>query len=148
MKTAAFIALSLFLGSTNAHAYLTGDAKSPEADRAMAHGIRSVNLYSGYQVHTITTDGNSFREYVSTSGVVFCVAWNGIARPDLSQLFGPYYAEYLEAERSTQKPKGRSEMTVVSPNLKVSHFGHMRAIRGRACVPAQVPSGFDLTLVQ
>ena len=118
MKTAAFIALSLFLSSTSALAYLAGDRNSPEADRVKAHGMRSVNLYSGYQVHTITAEGNTFREYISSSGVVFCVAWNGIGRPDLSQLFGPYYAEYLEAERATQKPKGRSEMTVVSQNLK------------------------------
>ncbi len=148
MKSATLLSLVVLIASQSAFARLGDSESSAESDRQALHGIRKVNLRTGYKIHEITTDANVIREFVSPSGAIFAVAWNGLSHPDLTQLFGTYYAEYVEAERATPKPKGRAELTVTSQNMKSARFGHMRAVHGKAWIPALVPSGFDLSLIQ
>ena len=83
------------------------------------------------------------REYVASSGVVFGVAWNGLIRPDLTQLLGAYANEYHEALRRIlhSKGKGRNRLDVKTNRVVVQQWGHMRNLRGRAYVPSLIPSG-------
>jgi hypothetical protein len=148
MKIATLLSLILLIASQSAFARLGDGESSAEQDRKAFHGIRKVHLYTGYKVHEVTTDGTVIREFVSSSGTIFAVAWNGLSHPDLTQLFGTYYSEYIEAERATPRPKGRAEMKVNSQNIISVRFGHMRAVRGKAWIPALVPNGFDLSLIQ
>src|SRR5271156_1611294 len=48
-----------------------------------------------YTVEQISTpSGVTVNEYLSPDGTVFAVSWRGPGPPDLSQLFGSYFAEY------------------------------------------------------
>jgi hypothetical protein len=131
-----------------AHASLGESEASVETDRAAIHGVRRVSVLPAGRVHEITTDSNHIREWVRPDGVVFCVAWDGLAHPDLTVIFGTYYPEYLAAEQATPNPKGRAPKLIKSTNLFSIRGGHMRDVHGKACIPALVPPGFDLNQVE
>ena len=48
----------------------------------------TITVHNGYTVHELTLAGTVLREYVSPSGIVFGIAWNGLTHPDLSSLAG------------------------------------------------------------
>jgi hypothetical protein len=82
------------------------------------------------------------REFVSSAGKVFAVAWQGPIHPDLQQLLGTYYEQYtqaVQAQRATRK--GRGPLLIQEPGLVVQVSGHMRAFVGRAYVPQMMPAG-------
>jgi hypothetical protein len=136
------------IAASVAQASLGDSDSSAEADRVAFHGVRNVAVVNGLRVHEITTDSRVIREYVSPAGIVFAVSWKGISHPDLTQLFGGYYQEYIEAERATPKVKGRGEMTVISKNVHAVRAGHMRAVLGKAWIPSLAPPGFDPSQMQ
>ena len=87
-------------------------------------------------VHELKTAGTTVREYVSPAGMVFGVAWQGTAMPDLRQLLGAYFDQYVAtaAARRTR----RAPVLIELPGLVVSQAGtcgHLRARRicPRAC---------------
>ncbi len=72
-----------------AFAALGGNAASVEADRAQINGSVQQRQTSSYTVHEITgASGTVLREYVSSNGNVFGVAWHGQFAPDMHQLLG------------------------------------------------------------
>jgi hypothetical protein len=81
------------------------------------------------------------REYVSTSGVVFGIAWNGLIHPNLTQLLGSYAGEYQEALLQTPRIKGSRHLQVKTSGVVVEKWGHMRNLQGRAYVPSLIPPG-------
>src|SRR6266540_2269840 len=82
-------------------------------------------------------------EFVGPSGVVFAVAWGGVSRPDLSVLLGSYAAPYRRAVAQSGPTRRRSRR-VQSGGAVVETWGHMRALHGRAWVPALIPPGVTL----
>lgn len=92
-----------------------------------------------YAVHEIDTGVTRVREYVSASGVVFGVAWDGVTRPDLDTLFGSYAAAWREADRQVPRSPGRRHRAVATGNLVVEQWGHMRNLKGRAYDQALLP---------
>jgi hypothetical protein len=99
-----------------------------------------------YEIHQLKTDAVIVKEFASKSGVVFGLSWSGNVQPDLSQLLGSYRSEYFQALSESQShPRSlrpRSSRRVIrGPHLIVEHYGHMRAIRGRAYVPDLLPEG-------
>src|SRR5579884_3286353 len=107
--TMAFICAALALAiPLRAPAALGGDVSSVEADTAQFHGTVRVMKMTTHTVHEIrTTTGVTVREYVSPSGRVFGVAWQGRANPDLQQVLGPYYEQMMEASRSAGPVRGQ-----------------------------------------
>jgi hypothetical protein len=87
------------------------------------------------------------REYVSPSGIVFAIAWNG-SQPDLSQLLGSYEKQYRQALKDTPRQPGVRRLRVKAPEVVVETWGHMRNLRGRAYAPALIPSGVTLDEIQ
>jgi len=99
---------------------------------------------SAYNLHQIQTPtGTAIREYVSPSGKVFAVAWNGPWQPDLRQLLGSHFAEYQQALQSSNR-KSRGPISIQLPDLVVELSGHMRSFSGRAYLVDQVPAGVSL----
>jgi len=123
---------------------LGDDERSVEVDRRALSGDKSVATTGSYRVYEIHTNSRqTVREYVSLTGSVFAITWRGARQPDLSQLFGTYYNEYLAAERVTPPSVGRAPRTTESTNVRVHKFGHMGDVRGKAYIPMFVPDGVD-----
>jgi hypothetical protein len=118
---------------------------SIQSDRkALSAAQRGTAIQNGFTVQEIKSGSTTVREYVSPSGVVFGVAWNGLMRPDLTQLLGAYSNEYHEALRRIPHNRGRSRLEVKTNRVVVQQWGHMRNLRGRAYVPSLIPSGVSV----
>jgi Protein of unknown function (DUF2844) len=125
-----------------AEAALGGSADSVTTDRkALSAAHRSTTTRAGYTIQEIASDATTVREYVSTTGVVFAVAWNGLMHPDLTTLLGSYSGEYQTALRKTSRKHGLRRQHVQSEQIVVEKWGHMRNLQGRAYVPALIPAG-------
>jgi hypothetical protein len=82
--------------------------------------------------------GTLVREFVSPQGKVFGVAWQGPVKPDLQQVLGSYYDEFM---KNAPQRRAHGPVTIEAPGLVVQFGGHMRALTGRAYVPEMVPDG-------
>jgi hypothetical protein len=97
---------------------------------------------SNYIVRDTTlATGTRVREYVSGSGVVFAVTWDGPFLPDLKALLGKYFDTML-AESAAVPRAGRARVVVSRPEVVINSGGHMRAFEGSAWIPAEFPAGF------
>lgn len=103
--------------------------------------------HDGYTVERMQSPANQVREFVSPSGVVFGVAWDGLSHPDLGRLLGSYAPEY---RRAAAKPSttGRRHRRVTTGRLVVETWGHMRSLHGRAWVTSLVPRGVSADVVR
>ena len=97
--------------------------------------LRNTSIHE-FQSETITV-----REYVSPSGVVFGIAWNGLTHPDLIPLLGSYASEHQKAASHIKRQPGHKYVKVESDNVVVEKWGHMRNLQGRAYAPALIPQG-------
>jgi len=126
----------------HAEAALGGTAASVTADRTALSAVhRATTTRSAYTVQEFQSNSTTVREYVSSSGVVFAVAWNGRVHPDLTTLLGSYAGEYRTALRQTPRTWGLRRQQVQSDQVVVEKWGHMRNLQGRAYSPALIPSG-------
>lgn len=143
-------AASLWLAlPTAAKAALGESVDTVEADRAALHGRAVAKIArKNFTVHEVQAGSTLVREYVSPSGVVFAVAWNGLSQPDLQPLLGAYHAEYADARRKALVHAGRRHQTLESDHVIVETWGRMRDLHGRAYVAALVPPGIDLHDIQ
>ena len=115
------------------------------SDEKALSAVRSAAaVRNGYTVHEIQSNLNTVREYVSPSGVVFGIAWNGRGHPDLTPLLGSYAGEYNEARRTTPREPGRRSSSVRTDRIVVEKWGHMRNLQGRAYAPALIPPGVSV----
>jgi len=151
MKMRLFYALFLSLGLSvailgtvqQAQATLGESSDSITLDRKALSAVRraATTARSGYTVHEIASGSTVVREYVSPSGIVFGIAWNGLIHPDLTQLLGAYAGEYEEVLRQTPRQPGRRRLQVKTNRVVVEKWGHMRNLQGRAYVRALIPPG-------
>jgi hypothetical protein len=119
-----------------------GDAATPiTADQATGTTVvRRAVPARNYTVQDIqAADGTTVREYVAPDGKVFAVTWSGPVMPDLEQLFGAHFQSY-RGEVQSRRP-GRGPLRIDRGDLVVESGGHMRAFRGRAYLPQQLPTG-------
>ena len=102
---------------------------------------------SGVTAQSVTTPGGVLvTEYVS-QGVVFAVTWNGPVMPDLPSLLAdafPALRAWLDAHPAPPNRPVRMD----TAQLVVHAGGHMRAFKGLAYLPAQVPPGYDITQLE
>lgn len=142
---AAMITSCLGLTERQAHAAL-GEAVASVADdrRVLGASHTGTSSHGLYTVETMTSGSGTVREYVSASGVVFAVAWNGVAHPDLRSLLGSFANEYESALARTARAPGRRHQQVRTERVVVERWGHMRDLHGRAYVPALVPADVSI----
>lgn len=133
-----------------AWASLGGDTASIEADQIHLQGTRKMIAAQNYTVHEIQAPGGAVvREYVSSSGKVFAVAWHGPWPPDLHQLLGSYSEQYVQAVKAQSGTRmGRRPLIVEQPGLVVHAGGHPRAFAGMAYVPENLPQGLRAEDIQ
>jgi hypothetical protein len=132
-----------------AHAALGGSSDTITADRKALQAVhRTTTPHNGYTVVEVASDATTVREYVSPSGVVFGIAWNGYVHPDLKQLFGSYWGEYSAARQKSAHLFGRKRQQITTENIVVEKWGHMRNLQGRAFVPGLVPVGMNVNEIK
>lgn len=133
------IATLAMTASQSATAALGGNAATVVADQVHINGKLVVSQMQEYTVHEIQApSGTVVREFASPAGTVFGVAWSGPTMPDLRQVLGPYFDQYIRA--AAQRTR-RGPVLIEQPGLVVQSGGHMRAFVGKAYVPQAVPQG-------
>ncbi len=123
-----------------ARAVLGDSAASVLTDQARMKGtLRSVDR-GAYVMHEISTTTGAVREFVSPSGAVFGVAWEGQFPPDFQHLLGPYYEQANQA--ASQRPRARrAPIVIATPGLVFQETGHPRTFHGQAYIPQLLPQG-------
>jgi len=125
---------------TLAWAALGGDESSVQADQAQMGASVRITRAATHTVHELQAPGGLVvREYVSPSGTVFGIAWQGASKPDLKQLLGGHFEEVQQAVQ--RRGVRRGPVVINEPGVVFEMGGHMRAFAGRAYLPQLLPSG-------
>jgi Protein of unknown function (DUF2844) len=129
-----------------AHAALGDHISSVDADRVRLKASARMTQRAAYTLHELQSDnGVVVREFVSPAGTVFGVAWQGPALPDLQQVLGTHFDEYVQALR---QKRARGPRAARYGNLIVQVSGHQRAITGRAYLADAIPANVNAEEVQ
>ena len=105
--------------------------------------VNSTTEHLTYRIHEISLpSGTLVREFVAQSGGVFAITWQGPTMPNLRQLLGKYFEDYVAAAKST--PLGRRRIDIAAADLVVHASGHMRAFSGIAYIPKSIPNGVSV----
>ena len=141
LLVAAFAA-AVFLSSP-ASAALGGSLASVDDDQKQSQCVRrSTQVYGSYSVYELQTgNGSVIREYVSSAGTVFGVAWEGPNLPNMRQILGSFYGQFEQIASQRRQAHQRGPLVIEEPGLVVYSGGHMRAYIGKAFVPSLVPAG-------
>jgi hypothetical protein len=124
-------------------ATLGEDVATVENDRIQMKAQVRTTAVAGYTVQVIENpSGTTLREYVSTTGKVFAIAWNGPVLPNFRQALGKYFDDYNSGASSPHV--GRRHVTVERTDLVVHSSGRMRAFSGNAYVPSLLPTNFSV----
>ena len=115
-----------------------------------AAGASSSSGTAPYTVRQTTlASGTLVREYLTSGGTVFGVAWDGPQMPDLSALFGSYFPQYASAVRANREAgRVRGPGVVEQQGLVVHSGGHMGAFSGQAWLPQALPAGVAASDIQ
>jgi len=142
----AILLLALGLPAA-AFAALGGDESSVQADQAQLHASLHTTQTAAYTVHELqASTGHVVREYVSPSGTVFGVTWQGPTKPDLRQLLGSHFDEVKPATPAARVRRG--PVVIHQPGLVLEMGGHVRAFAGRAYIPELVPAGVQADTIR
>ena len=116
---------------------------SVQTDVARLRGTITVTSHANYNLHEIQLpSGTLVREFAGSDGKVFAVAWNGPTVPDLRDILGQYFDNYVTAAKAQHS--GHHHLQIRQSGLVVSAGGHMRAFSGLAYLPQAVPSGVSV----
>lgn len=133
---------------------LGGDFVSVQADQAHMQGTLRSTAMASCTVHEIqSSSGTVVREYVASSGAaagkVFAIGWKGPWPPDMRQVLGGYFDQYVQAAKAHNAAHmGRRPLVIEEPGLVLQVGGHPRGFVGRAYVPGMLPAGVSAEEVQ
>ena len=143
------LSIAMLMTVQDALAALGESVDSVESDRETLTAVRgAMTAHRDYTVHVIKTDSTVIREYVSPSGIIFAIAWNGLVHPDLTGLLGSYVGEYQEALRQTPRKQGHRQLQVKTNRVVVQKWGHIRDMKGRAYAPDLIPPGVSIDAIK
>jgi len=126
--------------AASAFAALGGDLSSIQADQARLRASERIIPTQKYTVHEMqTARGTLIRQFVSPGGTVFAVSWQGSA-PDLQQLLGDYFDQYVQAAQAQPGRRARG-IHIDTGDFVLESGGHMRFVTGRAFLRSKLPSG-------
>jgi hypothetical protein len=161
IATALVLSCSL-LATQSAHAALGGAPMTPPTDASVSNRVvqpggsattgaqsvmRSASSSASSASYTVreTTFGNGtvVREYLAADGSVFGIAWRGPQMPDLNNLLGSFFPQYVAGVKAVRAARGggRGPVSVDQSGLVVRSGGHMGAFAGQAWLPAALPAG-------
>jgi hypothetical protein len=147
MKIFAGVLVLFFLGSVPAWAVLGEYENSITVDQQRMHAQLHQTIRQGYSIKQLSSvDGRTVREYVSSAGLVFGVAWQGPTMPNLQQLTGSYFTQVKHAAQSHRRRGG--PFIIRAKDFVLVSGGHMRSFRGMAYVPSLLPSGVTAEVIR
>jgi len=124
-----------------AFATLGEDVSSVQSDQTRMKAAVRFLPGQAYSIHEMSAPGGTVvREFVSTAGTVFGVTWQGSFAPDLRQLLGAHFEEYVQAAQVPTNRRGRG-LHIETDDLVFESGGHMRFISGRAYLRSKMPQG-------
>ncbi len=128
----------------------SGAASSVARQAAQSNASSSTSTAStAYTVRETTlANGTAVREYLSSAGTVFAVAWSGPQMPDLATLLGSYFPQYVAGVQASRAKGVRGPGAVENSTVVVHSGGHMGAFSGQAWLPSALPSGFSTSDIQ
>jgi Protein of unknown function (DUF2844) len=134
---------TLLLASLPAFAGLGEDADSVAADQAHMQASLRITQTQAYTLREMRAPtGTVVREYVSPSGIVFGVAWQGPWPPDMRHILANYFGQYQQAAQAEATSRGgRRPLVIELPGFVLQSGGHMRSFAGRAYIPQMLPRG-------
>ncbi len=136
----------MLMAAHSAVAALGESGDSVDKDRVALKAVqRTTSVSKSYSVQELQTKTIAMREYLTPSGVVFGIAWNGLAHPDLTPLLGSFAGEYAAAIRDAPRTYGRRHSQLVTEHIVVEKWGHMRNLRGRAYIKSLIPPGVTVS---
>ncbi|APA87077.1 DUF2844 domain-containing protein [Paraburkholderia sprentiae WSM5005] len=141
-KVTALVSLAL-LAARSAYAELGGAPITPPLDASVSSRIAS-RATSSYTVReTALANGTVIREYLDARGAVFGVAWHGPRMPDLSDLLGSYFPQYIAGAQAAKAARGggRGPVAVERNGLVARSGGHMGALSGQVWLTPALPVG-------
>lgn len=141
MRATPFFSALLLAYAGVSHAALGGPPEQFNTEGTTVVSSVSSTVSNYFTRDTTLATGTHVREYVSRSGVVFAVTWDGPFLPDLKALLGKYF-DMMVAESAAAPKAGRSRLAVNRPEVVINSGGHMRAFEGSAWIPAGFPAGF------
>jgi hypothetical protein len=147
---AAILAAVVLTTTLPAFAGLGEELSSVQADQAHVQGTLRTTQTSSYTIHEIQSPtGTVVREYVSPSGKVFAVAWQGPWPPDMRQILASYFGQYQQsAQAQANSRTGRRPLVIEQPGLVLQSGGHMRSFAGRAYIPEMLPQGISAEAIR
>jgi hypothetical protein len=149
LSVALGLGMAMFAPLQQAAAVLGESIDSIESDRRMLSAVRGATMVrDGYTVHEVSSGATLLREYVSPSGIVFAIAWNGLTHPDLALLLGTYAGEYENALERTPRKRGQKALRVQADRVIVEKWGRMRNLQGRAYAPHLIPPGVSIDAIR
>ncbi|MGA8865744.1 MAG: DUF2844 domain-containing protein [Candidatus Sulfotelmatobacter sp.] len=152
MKPALWIAIlcTAIFSARPAFAGLGEQVSSVQTDQAQMHASLRVTQAQAYTVQEIQAPtGIVVREFVSSSGKVFAVAWHGPWPPDMRQILASYFEPYQKAaQQQASSHAGRRPLRIEQPGLVVEAGGHMRSFAGKAYIPDMLPEGVSAEAIQ
>jgi Protein of unknown function (DUF2844) len=147
MKIFWAVFMVLLMASTPGWAVLGEYENSVATDQQHMHAQLRETARQGYSVKQLrSADGRTVSEYVSPSGMVFGVAWQGPTLPDLRQLLGSYFGQLQQASQSRRQHHG--PLVVRTKDFVLESGGHMRSFHGRAYAPGLLPSGLSAEVIR
>jgi Protein of unknown function (DUF2844) len=117
----------------------SSSSSTPDATAAVMH--QASNSAVRWQE---STDANQIRvrQYVSSSGQVYAVSWDGPAMPDVAVLLGTWFDRYRQdASAALPNASGLHSSRVSSSDLMVETAVRLRDFNGRAWLPSALPAG-------
>jgi hypothetical protein len=148
MRTFLGVLLILILGAAPGWAALGELESSVSADGQFLRAQIREEVHPGYKLHQITdASGGVIREYVSPSGRVFGVSWQGPFVPNMQQLLGSYFT-HLQQYAQAHTGRHGGPLIIKKDDFVFSSGGHMRSYHGRAYVPSLLPANLSPEVVQ
>ncbi|MCU1268952.1 MAG: hypothetical protein JWN74_246 [Acidobacteriaceae bacterium] len=142
------VLISTLLVSSSALAALGQDVSSVQSDGVRMKAAVSVLPGQSFSVHEMrASTGTRIREFVTPAGQVFGVSWQGSSIPDLRQLLGEYFDQYMQAAQTTPRVSRRM-VHIETGDLVFESSGHMRFVVGRAYLRAKVPNGVSADAIR
>jgi Protein of unknown function (DUF2844) len=147
MKIFVGVLVFMLLASAPGWAVLGEYENSVTADQQRLHAQLQQTIRQGYSIKQLSAaGGRTVREYVSSAGLVFGVAWQGPTMPNLQQLTGSYFVQVKHAAQSRRRRGG--PFIIQAKDFVLVSGGHMRSFHGMAYVPSLLPAGVSAEVIR
>lgn len=136
------IASALLVASFSGHATLgQKPSPTPHLHKAKASAVHRTYTVQQMQLET----GTLVQEYLSPTGVVFAITWQGPVLPNLQALLGNYFPVLQQkVAQAQQNGQQRGRILMQTPGLVLSSTGRMGDFKGHAYAPDLVPAGVNM----